>query len=71
MSRRWTVERRWTERPDAQRRWDRAYQLLLGAGVGLEDPGPVTLPPPDEEADNAGCRLCTCLDPAPGPGTDD
>jgi hypothetical protein len=64
MNRRWTVERRWIDHPDAQRRWDRAYQLLLDVA------DPAVGPPTEPESRHADRRLCPCLDTAPSPGTD-
>src|SRR5690349_20050875 len=68
----WTVRRRPVGRPAAQRRWDRAYQLLLQAPAA-----PAALPalpaaPRDatEESRHADSRVCPGLEPAPGPGAD-
>lgn len=46
-----TTTRRWIERPDAHRRWDNAYQLLLGrAGrrAGDEPDSAADVPTPEE-----------------------
>ena len=68
----WVVRRQPVGRPAAQRRWDRAYQLLLQAPAA-----PAALPalpaaPRDatEEGRHARSRLCPGLEPAPGPGAD-
>jgi hypothetical protein len=42
MKRDWRVARRLEPRPDGQRRWDRAYQLVLGWAAG----GPPPTRPP-------------------------
>ena len=68
----WTGSRRVVSHPTAQRRWDRAYQLLLQLGTG---PGPVILDcAPQglaEESRHADSRLRSGLDPAPGSVPDD
>jgi hypothetical protein len=71
--RQWTVSRRQVGHPAAQRRWDRAYQLLLqttGAPRGLTGT-PASLEGASEESRHASSRLCSGLDPASGPGADD
>jgi hypothetical protein len=68
----WMVLRRLVGHAAAQRRWDRAYQLLLQTGVA--PPGTPALPaaPWDavEERRHASSYLCSGLEPAPGPGAD-
>lgn len=34
MTRTWTVCRQYSPRPDGERRWDQAYQLLVRLGCG-------------------------------------
>ena len=67
----WTVTRRLIGRPEAQRRWDRAYQLLLPAATPHSGPAaggaPTSAP---EESRHAGSRLRPSIDPAPSPGAD-
>jgi hypothetical protein len=66
----WTATRRLVGHPGAQRRWDRAYQLLLPAAP---HPGPVGGGAPTgapEESRHAGSRLRPSIDPAPSPGAD-
>ena len=67
---RWTVTRRQAGHPAAERRWERAYQLLLSAtaaGPGVPGTGtPMTTP---EENHHASSRLRPGIDSAPSPGT--
>ena len=67
----WTVARSQVGHPTAERRWDRAYQLLLSAptaGPGvLEADTPAGAP---EESRHAGSHLRTGIDPAPSRGTE-
>jgi hypothetical protein len=66
----WTVARSLVSHPAAERRWDRAYRLLLSvpaaAPGGPEVDTPAGAP---EESRHAGSHLRPGLDPAPGPGT--
>jgi hypothetical protein len=71
----WTVRRRMVGHAAAQRRWDKAYQLILQTVIlqtGLALPGTPALPaaPWDvaEESRHASSRLCSGLEPAPGSG---
>ena len=67
----WMVRRRPVGHPTAQRRWDRAYQLLLQAAA---PPGALAFSatPWDapEESRHASSRLCSGVDPAPNPDAD-
>jgi hypothetical protein len=60
MNHQWRTTRRLVPHPDARRRWDRAYQLLLGwAASGPEpagDPIPATIA---AEATDESCDLWT------------
>src|SRR3954449_6473277 len=62
----WTVTRRLVGHPGAQRRWDRAYQLLLSAAAPHPGPAgggaPTSAP---EESRHASSRLRPGIDPAP------
>jgi resolvase-like protein len=53
--RQWTIQRHFTQIPQGQQRWDRAFQLILSW----------TLPPLaascEEEATHESCSLCTCF----------
>jgi hypothetical protein len=68
----WTVRQRTVGHAAAQRRWDKAFQLLLQTGAA--PPGTPALPtvPWDapEESRHASSHLCSGLEPAPGPGAD-
>ena len=62
MTRTWTVCRKYSPRPDGERRWDQAYQLLVRqarqGGLALIA---------EEDADASG-GVCPGLDHPPGPG---
>ena len=67
---RWTVVRSRVSHPAAERRWDRAYQLLLA--VPAADPGVPEADTPTgapEESRHAGSHLRPGIDAAPSPGT--
>ncbi len=66
------VRRQTVGQPTAQRRWDRAYQLLLQATIapaGLPAP-PAAPPDVAEESRHASSRLCQGLEPKPSSGAD-
>ena len=65
MKRQWTVARRAVPRPDAPRRWDRAYQLLLRLADGVPDAA-APAPSPAEKNRHAGSRLRPRLDATSG-----
>jgi hypothetical protein len=65
----WTVTRRLVGHPGAQRRWDRAYQLLLPAATPDRAAGGAPTSA-SEESRHAGSRLRPSIDPAPSPGAD-
>ncbi len=68
----WIVRRQLVGHPAAQRRWDRAYQMLLQAALapaGL--PAPPTAPwDLAEENRHASSRLRQGVEPKPGSDTD-
>jgi len=68
----WTVCRRPVGHPAAQRRWDRAYQLLLQAAAAPPGTLAFSATPWDapEENRHASSRLRSGLDPAPNPDAD-
>jgi hypothetical protein len=67
----WTVRRTLVGHPAAQRRWDRAYQLLLQAAAPARMPALPAAPwDAAEESRHASSRLCSGFEPAPGPGAD-
>ena len=68
----WVVRRQPVGHPTAQRRWDRAYQLLLqatGAPVSLPAP-PAALWEVAEESRHASSRLRQGFEPKPGSDAD-
>ena len=62
MNRTWQIQRDTVADPDGQRRWDRAYQLLLrwADEVLAAQPCSVT-----QEDDDAHCPVCPGLDQSP------
>ena len=71
----WRVTRRLDPHPDGQRRWDRAYQLLLEWAATEPTPGPSLASNPASpiftpEGTNENRDLCACLDTTTGPVTD-
>ena len=64
MKRTWHVSRDVLPHPDAQRRWDRAYQLILHWAEAADHTG--DLPPlGHQEERHADCHLRPCLDQTP------
>ena len=63
----WTVCRQPSPRPDGERRWDQAYQLLVRLGCG-DDGSCLTLIA--EEVADADGGVCAGLDHAAGAGAD-
>ena len=68
----WVVRRQPVGHPTAQRRWDRAYQLLLQATVAPAGPPAAPAAPRDvaEESRHASSRLRQGLEPKPSSGAD-
>ena len=71
----WRVTRRLEPHPDGQRRWDRAYQLLLEWAATGPTPGqPLASDPASSihtsEDIDENRDLCACLDPTTGPDPD-
>ena len=62
MKRTWQVHHDTVSHPDGQRRWDRAYQLLLRWADDAQTAPP---PPITQEDEDAGCRVCPGLDQSP------
>ena len=67
MIRTWTVCRQFSPRPDGERRWDQAYQLLVRQAGEEGLPG---LVPIAEEVPEARGGVCAGVDHPPGPGPD-
>ncbi len=76
MKRKWQVRRELVERADGQRRWDRAYQLILGWGMSAQTTeaikqAMVVLPAMDpEEVCNESSCICARINTASSPTTD-
>jgi hypothetical protein len=65
MTRTWTVCRQYSPRPDGERRWDQAYQLLARQAGQGGLPGLALIA--EEDADASG-GVCASVDHPPGPG---
>ena len=70
MKHQWRACRTFQPHPDAQRRWDRAYQLLLEWTLPPEQATDQLLPHNPTEVAHAHSHVCPCLHPTPGPDTD-
>ena len=68
----WVVRWQPAGHPTAQRRWDRAYQLLLQATIAPTGPPAAPASPRDvvEESRHASSRLRQGLEPKPSSGAD-
>jgi hypothetical protein len=75
MKRQWRTRRQTLPQSDGQRRWDRAYQLLLEwttpREIAMATADPSAVPPvaalhSNQEVEHAGGAVCTRLDPATG-----
>lgn len=73
MQRQWQIQRTLVETPNGQQRWDQAYQLLLRWAQVNPLPAVSSSPPapPNQEECHASSRLCTRLDVASSPASDD
>ncbi len=72
MKRSWTIRRQPKVAPDAQHRWDRAFQTLLRCTS--PDPPPTRAAPAashKEEVEHESRTICTCLDQPSGALTND
>ena len=68
MKREWKLRREFQERPDAQQRWDRAFQhLLLWVVADAAGPNPWSPPVahPSQEGQDEDRDLCESFDLAP------
>jgi hypothetical protein len=61
MNRIWQIHRETVTHPDGQRRWDRAYQLLLHWAADTA----AQMPSSAQEETDAHCPVCPCLDQPP------
>ena len=66
-TRTWTTCRQLSPRPDGERRWDQAYQLLVRLGC-RDGAGSLTLI--TEEVPDADGGICPGIDYPPGAGAD-
>jgi hypothetical protein len=68
----WMLRRQPAGHPTAQRRWDRAYQLLLQATIAPTVPPAAPATPRDvvEESRHASSRIRQGLEPKPSSGAD-
>jgi hypothetical protein len=67
----WTVARSQLGHPAAERRWDRAYRLLLAVPAAAPDVSEADTPAgAPEESRHAGSHLRPGIDPAPSRGTE-
>lgn len=73
MKHEWKKRRVLVEQIDAQRRWDRAYQMLLmwTTASGLCEATPQSNLQPFQEDKNGSERIYACLDPASGASAND
>lgn len=67
MKRQWKLCRRVKEYPGGQKRWEKAYLLLMEIGHSSEANQTRTSP----EVQYANSDLCAGVDPAPGISADD
>jgi hypothetical protein len=70
MKRQWRVRQQTCARPDGQRRWDQAYQVLLAWAASGEDDLSVgdESPATERQGAHANRHVCARLDDAPGGG---
>jgi hypothetical protein len=66
MKRQWQIKRTVKELEAGQKRWDRAYLLLLEMARSVEQNQAAL----ETEANHASSDLCACLDPTPSSGAD-
>jgi hypothetical protein len=66
MKRSWTIQRQPQAVPDAERRWERAFQHLLRCANPVPQPEAVTPTADHEEVEDESRTLCPRLDQPPG-----
>jgi hypothetical protein len=74
MKRQWSIRRELVETSDGQRRWDRAYQCLLGWGsqpVPEQPAEAVTGAQPTQEVFDESCSVRPSVDPTSSSRPDD
>jgi hypothetical protein len=67
MKRQWQVQRTVKQSEDGQKRWDRAYLLILEITQTLKQDQRMAF----EEVNHASSDLCPGIDPEPGPRSND
>ena len=67
MKRQWQVQRTVKQSEDGQKRWDRAYLLILEVTQTLKQDHRKAF----EEVNRASSDLCPSIDPEPGPRSND
>ena len=70
MERAWRIHRSTVPSPDAQQRWDLAYQFLL-QWQALAEPSKEAPARHHQEDDHGDCPVCTGLDPSATADPDD
>ena len=65
--RQWKTTRQFVAYPDAQRRWDQAYQCLLSWTAGPTPSNVIEKAQAKQEESDEHSRLRSCLDPASDP----
>lgn len=65
--RQWKTTRYLVEQPDAQRRWDQAYQCLMSWTPGPTPSSVAKVVQAQQEESDENSRLRARLDPAPDP----
>lgn len=71
MKRSWTIHRQPQAVPDADQRWDRAFQHLLRCANPVPQPEAVAQTANHEEVEDESRTLCTRLDQSSGADTID
>jgi hypothetical protein len=69
MASRWHVVRNLVPQPDGQRRWDYAYQCLIGWTSELGNAAKLTSTS-DQEKSNGNRPVCPSIDQSPTTGSD-
>ena len=68
--RQWKTTRQLVERPDAQRRWDQAYQCLISWTPGLTPSTGIEKAQAKQEESDENSRLRSSFHPASGTDAD-
>ena len=65
--RQWKTKRQLVARPDAQRRWDQAYQCLMSLTLGSPAPSEAQVAQTQQEESDENSRLRPSVHPASDP----